>query len=370
MKEMLKKDYVYNQLRDAIRSGSMKPGERLSGETQLAEKFKVSRVTVREALDSIEKEKLIKRVQGKGTFVSENIRGTNTCFLCIDAPDNEVSSPMRYIHPGIEKRMTESGIRLEMCPLQFMRNTSGEKFLSLLHENSVQGIFYHGSGFTGREAELELIKTSALPVIIPHAQDGDRDIVDFAIMQPDYRLAFGDGIRNLASLGHKKIGVIFNSCLIGNMRGFHPADFREFLELNALDTDSSMIKHAGYSKDEITRAVRKLILGPKPPTAIMCYSDFYAIHVYEALKKLNIRIPEQVAVMGYCGYPGGQYMSPSLSTVDLMYENIGRMAADLMLKSDEWSNGPSSVTMITPHRILDRGSTGNKMKYSGKPSFA
>lgn len=370
MKEILKKDYIYNQLREAIRAGTMKPCERLSGETRLAQKFNVSRVTVREALDSLEQEKLIKRVQGKGTFVSENIRGADVCFLCIDGSENNPASPVKYIYPGIEKRLVESGIRLESCSMQFIRNISAEKAFSLFGKNSVQGIFLLESGFTGNEPEIEILKASGLPVILPHAQDGDRNIVDFAMMHTDYRLAFGDGMRRLTLQGHKKAGVIFGSKTLGGMRGFTPEDFKEFLDLNGFDPADSLIKYAGYSKDAVNHAVRELMLGPVPPTAIICFSDFYAIYVYEALKELNIQIPEQVAVMGYCGYPGGQYMSPSLSTVDLMYENIGRMAADMMLKSDEWSKDPSSITMITPHRILDRGSTENKMKHSERLSFA
>ena len=367
MKEILKRDYIYNQLREAIRSGTMKPGERLSGETQLAQDFNVSRVTVREALEILEHEKLIKRVQGKGTFISENIRGCDACFLEISGRDEGISSPIKYIYPGIEKRLNEAGIRLESCSSQFMRNTNAGNACSLFKKNSVQGVFLLESGFTGREPEIEILKASGLPVIVPHAQDGDREKVDFAIMQSDYRLAFGDGVRHLE--GHKKIATLFSS-IAEMMRGFNPADYKEFLNLNGFDPDASLIRCVEYSKEAVNRAVREFMLGPKPPTAIMCYSDFYAIYVYDALNALNIRIPEQVAVMGYCGYPGGQYMSPPLSTVDLMYENIGRMAADLMLKSDEWSRNPGSITMITPHRVIDRESTVNKMKYSEKLNFA
>ncbi|OGV49210.1 MAG: hypothetical protein A2017_05990 [Lentisphaerae bacterium GWF2_44_16] len=347
----------------------MKSGERLSGETQLAQDFNVSRVTVREALEVLEHEKLIKRVQGKGTFVSENIRGRDACFMEISSNDNNFESPSKYICPGIEKRLNEAGIRLERCSSQFIRNISKGNACSLFRENLVQGIFLLECNFTGREPEIEILKASGLPVIVPHAHNNDRNIVNFAIMQSDNRLAFGDGLRHFASQGHKKVGVIFSSTTIGGMRGFVPYDFKEFLNLNSFDSDDLLIKYAEYSKEAINHAVRELMLGPKSPTAIMCHSDFYAIHVYDALKELNICIPEQVAVMGYCGYPGGQYISPSLSTVDLMYENVGRMAADLMLKSDEWAKAPKSVTMITPHRILIRKSTENKMKYSETPEF-
>jgi len=96
----------------------------------------------------------------------------------------------------------------------------------------------------------------------------------------------------------------------------------------------------------------------------MCFSDFYAIYVYEALNGLNIRIPEQVSVMGFCGYPGGQFMNPPLSTVDLMYENIGRDAAELMLRSSEWfGTGEKPITIFSPHKIVSRESTFSLKEY-------
>ena len=79
--------------------------------------------------------------------------------------------------------------------------------------------------------------------------------------------------------------------------------------------------------------------------------------MYDALKELNIRIPGQMAVMGFRGYPGSGFLSPPLSTVDVMYENIGRMAAELMLNSDSWFGGKRPVTVITPHRVVAREST-------------
>ena len=107
-----------------------------------------------------------------------------------------------------------------------------------------------------------------------------------------------------------------------------------------------------------------MMSSPMPPTAIMCFSDFYAIHVYETLYELNIKIPEQVSVMGFCGYPGAQFMNPPLSTVDLMYEKIGRDAADLILRSSEWfgrKNKP--MTVFSPYKVIPGESISPLKKY-------
>ncbi|MFC1535472.1 GntR family transcriptional regulator [Thermodesulfobacteriota bacterium] len=66
---------IYHQiatvLKGKILQGQFEPGDTLPSENELAKTYKVSRVTVRQALDTLEKEKFIYRQRGRGTFVSD-----------------------------------------------------------------------------------------------------------------------------------------------------------------------------------------------------------------------------------------------------------------------------------------------------------
>lgn len=66
---------LYRQLSDLLRgqvmSGEFTPGQRLPSEAQLGEQFGISRITIRQALGDLEREGLVTRVPGKGTFVAE-----------------------------------------------------------------------------------------------------------------------------------------------------------------------------------------------------------------------------------------------------------------------------------------------------------
>ena len=59
-------------LRNKITSGDYSPARPLPSEDALAEEYEVSRITVRQALSSLEQDGLVIRQRGKGTFVSEN----------------------------------------------------------------------------------------------------------------------------------------------------------------------------------------------------------------------------------------------------------------------------------------------------------
>jgi len=349
--KMLKKDYIYNQLREAICTGKIGSNEKLPGELELARKYEVSRVTLRDALHRLEQDKLVIKIHGKGTFISQNTSGKRFLAICHD--DTLISNPIQYILPGIEKQLSKTDIKLSSCSIQFFRSVDIQNIKSLIKEQGIEGIFLLTSNYNGDEPEIAILETIGLPVVMPHAYKTDRATTKFAIMNSDNRQAFGDGIRELAGQGHKRIGTIFSKTLLkkyNKCRGFTINEYMNFLELNNLDAYPELFKTSICSEQSIFEVVKELMFGPKPPTAIICYSDFYAIHVYAALKKLRIQIPEQVSVMGFCGYPGREFMSPALSTVDLMYENIGRIAADLMLKADQW-HGKEAPLIFSPYRV-------------------
>jgi GntR family transcriptional regulator len=64
---------VANVLRHRILDGIYQPGERIGTEAEMCREFGVSRITVRQALDELERENLLRRRRGVGTFVSERV---------------------------------------------------------------------------------------------------------------------------------------------------------------------------------------------------------------------------------------------------------------------------------------------------------
>lgn len=63
---------IASQLRESIKNGRFAPREKLPSENELADKYNVSRVTIRRALNELERQNYIYREQGKGSFVSPN----------------------------------------------------------------------------------------------------------------------------------------------------------------------------------------------------------------------------------------------------------------------------------------------------------
>jgi LacI family transcriptional regulator len=76
---------------------------------------------------------------------------------------------------------------------------------------------------------------------------------------------------------------------------------------------------------------------PSPPTAIFCANDMMAVGCYDALRELGLRIPQDVAVVGYDDREIARHMHPPLSTVVLPHYAMGISAAELLIELVEHS---------------------------------
>ena len=73
-----------------------------------------------------------------------------------------------------------------------------------------------------------------------------------------------------------------------------------------------------------------------PPTAIMCFSDLVASYVYKTLGNLNLKIPDNVAVMGFGKIAEGEFFQPALSTMSYEYDICWKLSIELLLNANEW----------------------------------
>ncbi|MGC0274263.1 LacI family DNA-binding transcriptional regulator [Pseudactinotalea sp. Z1739] len=90
--------------------------------------------------------------------------------------------------------------------------------------------------------------------------------------------------------------------------------------------------------------------------AIFCANDQLAIGVMAALREAGLRVPEDVAVLGWDGSEEGRFANPSLTSVTPDLQALSELAVDLLLDRIEGSAGPGKVHVL-PHQIHVRDST-------------
>ena len=364
----LKKDIVFNDLKESILSGKLKGGQKLKNELELSREMCVAKKTLRSALSRLEAEGLIARIPAKGTFVLDRTakasRGNKRKFLIIADGQSEIHMPFNYIMPGIENKIAELNFDSMYCSFEHVLSLSPEEAEKSFKSSGIDGIIFCSNFLHGNERILQILNKTGLPGVIPHTHRiQDSAASGYAIQLFDEKGSFRAGLGHLSEMGHCRVASIMLKGFTPNYRGYSVDEYFDMLEEFGMDTDKTLFQTATYDVDEIKNVTAELMKQHMPPTAIMCFSDFYAIHVYDVLKKMSFRIPDDVAVMGYCGYPGGALLKPSLSTVDLQYFEIGKSAVELLACSDEWFNAKEKTAipvLRTAYKLVTRESTAIK----------
>jgi len=137
--------------------------------------------------------------------------------------------------------------------------------------------------------------------------------------------------RHLLDLGHHRIAHIVG-------RRDHPdaeerlAGYRRALQEAGLPIDERLILEGDYTEASGVLALNRLLHSGAPFTAIFAANDQTAYGVRLALYRLNIRVPDDVSLVGFDDLPGSLYTTPPLTTVRQPLFEVGRMAAQAMLQ--------------------------------------
>ncbi len=354
-----KKDQVYGQLKRSILENLLAPGSRLPTELELAKSLGVGHITVRSALARLESERLIERIRSKGTFVAEQSRRKTFLLILPDGAEN-LETPSRYIAAGIDEYAEAKAITIERCPAGLFTAFSAHERDEIRNRLRLSGVIIETGHARINPALVTAVRELGLPAVIPHGLASDAATSGFLILRTDERAAFSDAYRHLAQKGHRRIASLF-LCLAGEdsglLRGFSRTDLLDFLRYHHLDHRKTLIVEIPNEPATIRNTVRRWMLGPNPPTAILCHSDRLAMRVYNVLREMNISIPGQVSVMGYSNYPGSQLLLPPLTTIDTLLKNCARIALDKLLSAEDWfRKDMTPAEVFTPYQLVERES--------------
>lgn len=166
-------------------------------------------------------------------------------------------------------------------------------------------------------------------------------------------------ITYLASLGHRRVGmvgVVIAGEDVGARRG---RAFREAVEANGLDADPRLVVDSAMSDDQGRLAVRRLFAetADDPPTALFIASLSIALGVLEGIRELGIRVPEELSLITFPDHKIAQHTNPPLTAVTASMFQMGQEAGRLLIRIINGEPG-QSIELAIPSRIVERGSAG------------
>lgn len=165
-----------------------------------------------------------------------------------------------------------------------------------------------------------------------------------------------DATRHLIELGHRRIGCIMgmadsqlsNERLIGYQAALSDAD---------LPFDPALLQRGDYTPSSGIAGVNALLELPNPPTAIFAFNDLMAMGALQALHRKGLRVPDDVAVIGFDGVPLTQYITPALSTIEQPIPTISKQVVSLLLDRINGGAPREARTIIAEPTLVVRAST-------------
>ena len=104
----------------------------------------------------------------------------------------------------------------------------------------------------------------------------------------------------------------------------------------------------------------------KAATAFFCADDIRAIGAIKAIKEYGLRIPEDVSVASIDDIDTAQYLIPSLTTAHIPLDEMGKMAAKILIDRIEGGH-EKHLKILFPYDIIERKSTAAFRKIHGNP---
>lgn len=220
-----------------------------------------------------------------------------------------------------------------------------------LLERDVEGIIY--AAMFHREARLP-DEIREVPTVLANCYIADRSLP--SVVPDEFNGGYSATLALLAK-GHKRIGFLNVNPIepgvpasIGRLNGYKQA----LAEYN-LHYDPAIIRFGNGDADSGYRYTYEVMSLPQPPTALFCGNDRMAMGAYNALRELNLRMPNDVAVVGFDNQELiTTALRPSLTSVQLPHYAMGYWAMDYLFKLDD---DPTPVQHLIECPLVERDST-------------
>lgn len=157
----------------------------------------------------------------------------------------------------------------------------------------------------------------------------------------------------LIERGHRTIAMLGgqNGPQRSRVRGY-----RQALVAHGLPINEALIQGDGFKEDNGYHGMRD-VLGRRPrPTAVFAANDLIAMGALAALRDAGLRVPDDIAVIGFDDIPAAKLVSPSLTTVSQFPEQLGRRAATMLFERLEGTVTGGGRCELMPHELTVRES--------------
>lgn len=350
----------YIQIKEAIRhdieQGVLREGQQLPSEMHLIERFGASKMTVIRALQELVQEGLLRRVQGKGTYVRKpDHRGP---ALGVMLPCENCGRHWQLLQ-ALEEQASELGYETSVCFTQ-SNTTKVDRFIARLIDRRAAGLIAapleNAPAATENRRWYNLLKKAQIPLML---LDGAFDFeCDAWSIGFDHEGGMRDMTQTAANCGHRRLMLVDCDRMRPSVRQARVKGFKQIMENTGSPVEwvEYFTFDGGLSEEENFRRF-DLTFRQASPSAILCLDDEIAWRILRG--KPELRQPGSVSITGFGG--GRLAEMTQLTTLELPWADLGRRAAELM---NAWLKGGRPHAETLKGAVIRRASLQEINRYA------
>ena len=286
--------------------------------------------------------KTAKKLKYQHNRIASSLRSGKTKIIGVIIPSAEINFFGSVVH-GIEKVASENDYNV----LLYQSNEQSEfekRGIETFLRSRVDGVLASISKETKDLSHYKEIKKRGVPLILFDRVNENIGVP--SVVVDDYLGAFKatqhlieQGCKHIAHIAGQQHVVIFKKRLNG---------YLDALKKNKIPIDKTLIKHGKVTIQSGIDCMNELLHQPVVPDGVFAVEDFTALGAMQAIKASNKKIPEDIAVVGFANEAFGEYITPSLSTVDQQTIKMGEAAARLFFELSSQNKFYTS----NPHKTI------------------
>lgn len=254
---------------------------------------------------------------------------------------------------GIDEAALEAGYTVMTCQ---SNESYGREVVNTqrLMASSVDGLIVSLSNETNNVDHFKRLLQKEIPIVFFDRTHADLDASNVVL---DNTYGGEQAVGHLIQQGCRNIALIRShaSISISTMR---EKGYRLAHQAAGLTVDESLIIHSDFNQDAAYRHTLRLLENPnKRPDAIFAVSDRLALGAFSALKDKGLRIPEDIALVGFNDEPIMNMMTPRLSSVFQPAFEMGRRAARLFIEQIHAEDKLEVETIVLKPQLMVRESS-------------
>ncbi|MDC1324316.1 LacI family transcriptional regulator [Polaribacter sp.] len=311
---MKKKKTTIKDIASVLNISAAAVSKALHNDSRISEKTKIAVRQVAENLKYQPNHLASALRSGKSHLVGVIVPRTNSNFF---------SSVIQ----NIEEVLNKKGYNIIITQSNESYKKECDSIDTLLY-TQVDGIIASMANETVDLGAYEKIKSKGIPLILFDRGENDLNVDYIGI--DDYNSSHlivehlvENGCKRIAHIGGYKRTRIFNN----RVRGYIDA-----LKKHNLPLDDELLTESGLTIEDGREKMLKLLSLDTPPDAVYVAGDYAALGALQVLKEKNIKIPEDIALVGFGNEPFTDMVTPRISSVHQHSAEIGKQAANTFLK--------------------------------------